>query len=61
MTVDITSGITGFFSVFSAVYNWLNTFTITIGSISFTFIQLIVSLIVISMIINFVYRLLEGD
>lgn len=61
MNVDITSGISGFFSVFSAVYNWLNSFTITIGSVSFTFIQLLVSLIVLTMLINFVYRLLEGD
>lgn len=61
MSIDITSGITNFFSIFTTIYNWLNNFTITIGTVSFTFIQLLVSIIVVSMIISFVFRILEGD
>lgn len=61
MSINITSGISNFFSIFASVYDWLDTFTITIGSVSFTFIQLIVSLIVIDLIIWFVYKILGSD
>lgn len=61
MIIDITTGITNFFSIFTSLYNWLDSFNITIGSVSFSFIQLIVSLIVIDIIIWFVFKLLGGD
>lgn len=61
MNINITQGISDFFSIFNAIYSWLSNFEITIGEISFTFIELIVSLIVLDLIIAFVFKVLGGD
>lgn len=61
MNIDITSGITGFLSIFTSIYNWLLDFDITIGSVTFNLIQLAVSLIIIDMMIWFIFTLLRGD
>lgn len=61
MNIDISSGISGFFSVFQAVYDWLLDFNITIGSVTFNLIQLAISLIVIDLIIWFVFSILGGE
>lgn len=61
MNINITQGITGFFSIFNALYNWLANFNITIGDLSFSFIDLIVSILVIDMFIWFVFKIIGGD
>lgn len=61
MSIDITSGITGFLSIFTTIYDWLWGFNITIGSVTFNLIQLAVSLIIIDLMIWFVFTLLRGD
>lgn len=60
-TVDLTSGITGFFQIFNAVIYVLKDTIITIGSVTFSLWSLIWSLLFLSLFINFIYRALEGD
>ncbi len=59
MNINLDSGISGFFTVFGTVINWLRTTVFTIGPISFDLFSLTISVIAVCMIINFVYRLLE--
>ena len=59
-TVDITSGITGFFQIFNTFINILKNTNITIGSVSFTLWGLMWSLLFLSMFISFLYRALES-
>lgn len=61
MNINITQGITDFFSIFNALYNWLANFNITIGDISFSFIDLVVSILVIDLFIWFVFKIIGGD
>lgn len=60
MSYDLTSGITGFFSIFSAVADWLKTTQFVIGSVTFSLWGLMWSLLLFSIFISALYRLL-GD
>lgn len=57
--MDITSGVTGFFQIFSILYTWMCNNTFIIGGIEFSYITLMWSIIAISMFINFLFRLLR--
>lgn len=58
---DITSGITGFFSIFSSIIDILKNTVFTIGSVTFSLWALMWSLLFFSLFVNFIYRLIEGD
>lgn len=60
MAYDLTSGITGFFSIFSSVTQWLKTTEFIIGSVTFSLWGLMWSLLLLSIFISALYKIL-GD
>ena len=57
--MDITNGVTGFFTIFRILYDWMVANTFIIGGIEFSYISLMWSIIALSLFINFLFRLLR--
>lgn len=60
MQYDITSGITGFFSIFNMLVQWLKSTEFVIGSVVFSLWGLMWSLLLLSIFISALYKIL-GD
>lgn len=61
MSINLNSGITNFFSIFNTIYQWLSDLEFTIGTITFSFIDLMISIIFVDIVIWALFRVLRGD
>lgn len=61
MVLNVTQGLDNFFDIFTTIYNWIASITFVIGELQFTMVELIVSIIFISVFITFIFRLITGD
>lgn len=61
MVLNVTQGLSNFFDIFTTIYNWIASITFVIGDLQFTMVELIVSIIFISIFITFIFRLISGD
>ena len=58
--MDITSGITGFFSVFAMVYDYMVNRTFIIGGIQFSYASLMWSIVALTIFVRFLFKLLNS-
>ena len=61
MVLNVTQGLSNFFDIFTFLYNWIASITFVIGELQFTMVDLIVSIIFLSLFITFIFRLITGD
>lgn len=59
--VNLSQGISNFFTIFNTFVDILKDTTFTVGMVNFSLWELMWSLLFISLAINFIKRLLEGD
>lgn len=60
-TYDITQGFENFMQIFNRVLGWLATHFITIGPVTFSFLQLILSMVILDLMLWFVQEFILGD
>ena len=58
--MDITSGVTNFFNIFSTLYNWMVTNTFIIGGIEFSFASLMWSIIFLEVFLYFLFKVINN-
>lgn len=54
--MDITQGIVNFFNIFTILYQWMCTKTFIIGTIEFSYISLMWSIILLSIFIHYLFK-----